>query len=139
MFHFQTDWLWRPTSQNCVAQIQILRYFSWLYIHYNKIKLPLEIMGKIYINIAYSNSTTNKQKFRLPLMCLKHDGHRKSYLTKCRISKAENKWRNLTLRDNLNIKFRHSWDLPSCQSLRLRSNQTGYLKWNLVDPWGQLK
>ena len=54
-------------------------------------------MGKIYINIAYSNSTTNKQKFRLPLMCLKHDGHRKSYLIKCRISKAENKWRNLTM------------------------------------------
>ena len=96
MFHFQTDWLWRPTSQNCVAQIQILRYFSWLYIHYNKIKLPLEIMGKIYINIAYSNSTTNKQKFRLPLMCLKHDGHRKSYLIKCRISKAENERRSLT-------------------------------------------
>ena len=67
------------------------------YIHNNEIKLPLEIMDKIYINIAYSNSTTNKQKFRLPLMCLKHDGHRKSYLTKCRISKAENKWRHLTL------------------------------------------
>ena len=67
------------------------------YIHTNKIKLPLEIMGKIYIIIAYSNSTTNKQKFRLPLMYLKHDGHRKSYLTKCRISKAENKWGNLTL------------------------------------------
>ena len=39
----------------------------------------------------------NKQIFTLPLMCLKHDGHRKFYLIKCRISKAANKCRNLTM------------------------------------------